>query len=224
MELNKEALKQLAEKEKPVRAHIAGVQKALLKGYERVLGDEPSRQETSFSLRAIGCFQAGLHQQVCSQHLPKYAALRFDTRVRCRYCCPPCCSQILQSGEHFPSVLTRLWDRIILFVRMNGSLFHNCCHPGLMLLTLHLIPCEASPKTGTCCQPVLLSFEHRFENWAASEGDVIALSSINDRAQVFIEYIVADHRHMCRMAQTCGERWPCCVGYRVDSLCPAAPC
>ncbi|KAA6424877.1 MAG: hypothetical protein FRX49_05051 [Trebouxia sp. A1-2] len=72
MELNKEALKQLAEKEKPVRAHIAGVQKALLKGYERVLGEEPSRQETSFSLRAIGCFQAGLHQQtidICAEWL-----------------------------------------------------------------------------------------------------------------------------------------------------------
>ena len=123
MELNMEALKQLAEKEKPARAHIAGVQRTLLKGYERVLGDEPSRQETLFSLRAVGCFETGLHQQVCSQYLPKHAALavRFDTTVFCRYCCPPCCFQILQSGEHLASVLTGLWDRIALFVRMNDA-------------------------------------------------------------------------------------------------------
>ncbi|DBA69333.1 TPA: hypothetical protein ACH3X2_012911 [Trebouxia sp. C0005] len=72
MELNMEALKQLAEKEKPARAHIAGVQRTLLKGYERVLGDEPSRQETLFSLRAVGCFETGLHQQtieVCAEWL-----------------------------------------------------------------------------------------------------------------------------------------------------------
>ena len=66
MKLNKKALKQLAEKQRPVRAYIASVQQELLKGYERVLGDEPSRPESLFSLQAVGCFQAGLHQQVCS--------------------------------------------------------------------------------------------------------------------------------------------------------------
>ncbi|DBA78238.1 TPA: hypothetical protein ACH3X2_008192 [Trebouxia sp. C0005] len=52
--------------------HAAGVQKTLLKGYDRVLGDEPSRQETSFSLRAVGCFGTGLHQQtidICAEWL-----------------------------------------------------------------------------------------------------------------------------------------------------------
>ncbi len=85
MELNKETLKQLAEKEKPVRAYIAGVQKALLKGYERVLGDIPSWHESLYSLQAVGCFQAGLHQQVCSQE-PKCTTLlafHFDKRVSC---------------------------------------------------------------------------------------------------------------------------------------------
>ena len=96
MELNKEALKQLAEKERPVRAYIAGVQTTLLKGYERVLGDKPSLQESLFSLHAVGCFQSGLHQQVCSQLLPKCSslALRFDTRVCCRYICPRCWFQM----------------------------------------------------------------------------------------------------------------------------------
>jgi hypothetical protein len=71
MGLNKEAMKQLVQKETPVRAYIAGVHKTLLKGYEGVLGDKPSQHESLFSLRAVGCFQTGLHQQVCSLLLPK---------------------------------------------------------------------------------------------------------------------------------------------------------
>ena len=122
MELNKEALKQLAKKEKPVRAYIAGVHETLLKGYERVLGDQPSHHESLFSLRAVGYFQTGLHQQVCSQLLPKYAALLVAlTESMLRYCCPPCCFQILQPGEHLASTLTGLRDRIMLFMRMKGS-------------------------------------------------------------------------------------------------------
>jgi len=136
VELNNKALRQLAEKEKPVRAHIASVQQALLKGYKTVLGDEPSWHETLYSLRAVGSFQAGLHQQVCSQLLRQYTALAFhvDKRVCCRYCCPPCCPQILQSGEHLASVLTGLWDRIVLFVTMNGSAVSQLPPPSIYAL------------------------------------------------------------------------------------------
>ena len=166
--------------------HAAGVQKTLLKGYDRVLGDEPSRQETSFSLRAVGCFGTGLHQQVCSQLLPKYAALasQFDTRVCCCYFCPPCCFQLLQSGEHAAGALSGLWDRTVLFVRMNGFAVSQLL-PGLMLLTLYLIPCEVSPTllpTGAAVIQTQIN--------AASEGDVIALSYIDDRLKLFFNILL----------------------------------
>ncbi|KAL0048367.1 hypothetical protein WJX82_001763 [Trebouxia sp. C0006] len=63
MKLNQEAMKQLVQKETPVRAYIAGVHKTLLTGYEGVLGDKPYQHESLFSLRAVGCLQSGMNQQ-----------------------------------------------------------------------------------------------------------------------------------------------------------------
>ncbi len=86
MKLNQEAMKQLVQKETPVRAYIAGVHKTLLTGYEGVLGDKPYQHESLFSLRAVGCLQSGMNQQVCSQPLPKYTTLLafcVDFRVSC---------------------------------------------------------------------------------------------------------------------------------------------
>ncbi len=143
MKLNQEALKQLVEKETPVKVYIAGVHKTLLKGYEGVLGDKPSQHESLFSLRAVGCFQSGLHQQVCPQLLPKYStfALHFATRVCCRYCCPPCCIQILQSGEHFASGLSGLWENRIV-CENEGFCCLITAATLVYLLPLHLILCE----------------------------------------------------------------------------------
>ena len=122
MELNKEAMKQLVQKETPVRAYIANVHKTLLKGYEGVLGDKPSQHESLFSLRAVGCFQSGLHQQVCSQPLLKYTTLLafcVDKRVSCDF--------VTHVAAPRPNNLVNIllvyslnFGEFALFVRMKG--------------------------------------------------------------------------------------------------------
>lgn len=58
-------------------------------------------------------------------------------------------------------------------------LSHYCCHPGFMLLTLHLILCE-----GDCCQCCC-----RLNTDALRPVKVISwpLSSINDRIQLLLQ-------------------------------------
>ena len=73
-ELNRSCCEKLAAKQKPVRHQLATAQRELLLGYQTALGASPPNHESLYSLRAVGCFQAGLYQQVCSQLLPKYTA------------------------------------------------------------------------------------------------------------------------------------------------------
>ena len=64
LDVNSKVLKKLILRDEQGRAHIASVQRELQQGYLTALDDPTTQHQSVHSVRAAGCFQAGLFQQV----------------------------------------------------------------------------------------------------------------------------------------------------------------